>query len=302
MHVRAIMGFGLGALLLAALGCGGEVTIDHQVPAAVPIPQSARPLGAGEVSIRDAEGTNTKDLSARAKKELAAALAEINDPNAGAPAGRVDAAFHVTITDKRGERTVRRGRPDGEMRTVTLPTLVRTVDVRVELPVRAADGEEIVTLSVVRSYDSRRDPRVWGELALGRAADPNRVPSRETILRELLTDCVHRGADLLRRGRVSATVPLKYTFHSAGQRGLEAIKRGRYRKAAELFANALRESPGDAALIYNRAVACEADGRLRVALMGYRKAIQAGSDEHALTGARRVETVIRHREGALPSD
>jgi hypothetical protein len=295
--MRVIVGLGLCATLLAVIGCGGDVTIDHTLPAAAPVPDATRPLATGEVSIR---GSDVEGLPAVAKRELSAALNDLRAPNAGAPAAQVHAEIHVDVTDQRGSRTVRRGRPDGNMPTVTLPTLVRKVDVRAELPVRQND-RTVVTLSVRRSYDSRRDPRVWGDLALGRPADPNRVPSREVILRELVTDCMRSGADLLRPGRVTATVPLKHTFHSVGRRGLKALRAGEYTVAVRLLSDALDEAPTDRALLYNHAVACEA-GQLQRALMGYRKVLEDGHDEHALDGAKRVQLVIRHRKDALPDD
>lgn len=300
MQMRTIVGLVLVAAVIGLVGCAGEVEITHTLPSAVPLEKGVRPLSPGRVSIT---GADEAELSSMVRKTLGEQLKRINPPDANTRGGVVDAEIDVTVTDTRGTRTVRRGRPDGEMKTVTLPTLVRKVDLRAEFPVRRRAGSEpIVTLSVMRSYDSRRDPRVWGELALGRAADPNRVPSRRTIVRELLADSVRRGVDLLRQGRIAATVPLKPTWNAIGQRGLDAMKQGEYTTASRLFADALDDNPTDGALLYNHAVACEASGQLHRALTGYRKVLQARHDEHARAGAKRVATVIDHRESALPGD
>ncbi len=299
MQKRTVVGWILIAAGIGLVGCAGEVDITHTLPSAVPLPDGLRPLSAGRVSVT---GADEAEFAPMVRETLSEQLKRIDRMDANAQAGLVDVEIDVTVTDTRGTRTVRRGRPDGEMKTVTLPTLVRKVDVRAEFPVRYRrnGGEPIVTLSVMRSYDSRRDPRVWGELALGRAADPNRVPSGRTVLRELLADSVRRGVDLLRQGRIAATVPLKPTWNPIGQRGLDAMKEGEYTKASRLFANALKDDPTDVSLLFDHAVACEADGQLSRALMGYRKVLQAGDDEHALAGAKRVQTVIDHRENALP--
>lgn len=299
MQMRTVVGWVLLAAAIGLVGCAGEVEVTHTLPSAVPLPEGVRPLSVGRVSIA---GADEAELSPVVREALSEQLKRINSFDANAQAGVVDAAIDVTVTDTRGSRTVRRGRPDGEMKTVALPTLVRKVDVRAEFPVRhrSSESEPIVTLSVMRSYDSRRDPRVWGELAVGRAADPNRVPPRQTVLRELLADSVRHGVDLLRQGQIAATVPLKPTWNAIGQRGLDAMKQGEYTTASRLFADALDDSPTDATLLFNHAVACEAGGQLQRALMGYRKVLQAGDDEHALAGAKRVQTVIAHRENALP--
>ena len=300
MQMRTVVGWVLLAAAIGLVGCAGEVEITHTLPSAVPLPEGVRPLSAGRVSVT---GADEAEFAPMVREALSEQLKRIDRMDANAHAGVVDAEIDVTVTDTLGSRTVRRGRPDGEMKMVTLPTLVRKVDVRAEFPVRYRrnGGDPIVTLSVMRSYDSRRDPRVWGELALGRAADPNRVPSRQTILRELLADSVRRGVDLLRQGQIAATVPLKPTWNPIGQRGLDAMKQGEYTTASRLFADALDDNPTDVTLLFNHAVACEAGGQFQRALMGYRKVLQAGDDETALAGAKRVQTVIDHRENALPS-
>lgn len=298
MQVRNVVRSVVFAAACWTVGCAGSVQVSHSLPAAVPVPDSLRPLQAGEVTIHGVDANGLRRLVGRT---LIEELSRINRSDSNGQVGRLAGEFHVTVRDQRGTRQVRRGRPRDSMEKVTLDTLVRTVDIRAEFPVLDPSGQTVVTLSVQREYDSRRDPRVRGQLGLGRSDDPQRVPETETILRELLVECTRRGVDLVRRPVVRAAVPLRDTFNGMGRKGLDAMRKGRHAKAARLFGDALAEHPRDAALLYNRAVACEAIGELDVALRGYRKVLAEEPDnKEARAGTERVTLVLTHRASAQP--
>ncbi len=233
------------ALLAAGLvGCEPpSVAIDHVLPAALPIPDSARPLRAGQFQV-------TGDAGGGYAEHLAAALNQrLGDANAPAGGGgAVDGTIEVDVADETGNRTIRRVSAAGESVTAEVPTLVRTASVRVVFAPRGPGGQALPMAEVRRSYSSAGDAAVRGPLGFKRADDPARVPPASEIVRGLLDDCADAFVRMTTPARSTVTMPLRPGGADTSARpesvdahynaAVAAEAAGRYEEARRLYLRA----------------------------------------------------------------
>lgn len=287
----------LSGFLSAALaaGCAAPVvTVRHKLPAAVVIPGHDARMRVKGFSVKTGPKDAFADFAAgRLKQRLGESAGAGNAAN---PEALVRGDIHVTVRDAKATRRVRgRDGKTGDLTSHEVPTLIRTVKVRVDFVVtRASNGEELVTIETRRSYRSTADPRVRGELGLLRPDDPTHVPASETIVRELLAECIETFCAMIAPLEVVEQIPLRNAL--TGGEGFQAVRAGDWEAASRHFETAVAAAPSDVALVFNLAVTAEAAGKLQVALENYRavQKLTDGQDRPAATGARRVERVI-HR-------
>jgi hypothetical protein len=301
------------ALCLVA-GCAPELTVRHVMPAGLPLPPEIALMNAGTFTVRAEPKGDFAALASFAQETLAKRLADVSlrsaAPREGAEitpdrCATVGGTIHVSWQDQRGRRVVRRrGGEAGELKKVELPSLIREVDVRVEFAVRrASGGEALGAAEVRRSYNSAADPRVRGELGLGRADDPSRVPAADDVLKELMSDCIEAFCRLAQPVEVTARLALRGVSGQSAEAGLKAARDGQYPQAAAHFAEALRAKPEETDLHFNLAATAEVGGDLETALKHYEQArgtkppdAEAKPDAEAEAGALRVGRVLAARK------
>ena len=294
--VQFILFSGFLSAALAA-GCAAPVvTVRHKLPAAVVIPGHGAGMRVKGFSVKTGPKGAYADFAAGLLKRRLAESAGAG--NAANPGVLVRGDIHVTLRDVKATRRVRgRDGKGGDLTSREVPTLIRTGKVRVNFVVtRAPDGEELVTIETRRSYRSTADPRVRGELGLLRPDDPTHVPASETIVRELLVECIESFCAMIAPLEVVEQVPLRNTL--TGGEGFRAVRVGDMDAASRHFGTAAAAAPSNVALLFNLAVTAEAAGKLQVAFENY-SAVQKltnGQDRLAATGAQRVGRVI-HRLG-----
>ena len=286
--------------LLAAAGCAPPaVQVSHTIPAGLPLPAEVTAVAAGTFEVRS---NAPADLAEMMQRRLGAKLPSLRLDGAGAAPGRaapgqvarVGGRIEADLRDVRGVRTVRRADASGQLADVSLPSLVRRIDMRVDFVVwhgRRRCG----AVEVRRSYDSAADPRVRGVLGLDRGDEPDRVPAPAVIAGEMLDECIRVLLRTVEPLRVTATVSLRPAGGAEAREAMRLIERGRYGEAMEHFRAALAKSPGSAALHFDLAAAAEAAGKLDTALEEYRAAAAAapgGNDAVAAECADRVRRVI----------
>lgn len=280
-------------------GCGGPVvTVRHTLPAAVPLPADVETVRVRKFAVHAADtGKVVALLTESLQKRLSRRWAIDGDARARARAVDVGGTITLETKDVKGTRAVRRW--EGETRewhAVQVPTLVRSATATVEFAVSRPGAEDrLFTIETRRSYTSPEDPRVRGELGLGRPDDPARVPPMDQILRVLLGRCADSLVEMISPREVTADVPMRGTWNSAGSAGLKAAAEGDFADAARHLQAAVASDPRDVNLLFDLAVACEAAGRLEDALKHYRVIIERtkGQDAIAAEAAKRVERVLK---------
>jgi len=282
--------------LAVLVGCQAPVvTIVHILPAAVPLEVEVTQLQVGALAVHG--GPDEDEMSAFMAERLRQRLAEAGNPS-GPPGPEVQGTFDVQIADKESDRPIRRwDLVSKQIQTETVPSLVRMVDVKGVFAVPGS-GEQPVPLAgieVRRSYDSRNDPAVWGDLGLDRPDDPSGVPAADEVIRELLGECVDEFFEMIRPLEVRVDVALRPVGGRDAKAGMVAVEQGDYAEALACFLAEARRREDDAALLFDVAVAAEASGQLQTAMEYYGAAAEAaaGRDELALEGAQRVERVIK---------
>jgi len=289
----------VGIFAAAMLLCGGcaapEVAIEHRLPAAVP-------LGVDAFTVTAAKVTGlTDDADALAALAITRSLAEA-DLLAGAtpsgPVAQIAANFTVTTDERRSHRSVREWNAEAEsVQPRQADSLVRIVNVSAAFTISRPDHEP-VTVQVDRTYDSRSDPNVWGEMGLERPDDPRRVPTATDISADLIGQCAERLAAMLRPLPVRVVVPVRPVGGQEGSAGLAAAADGRFDEALEQFRLAVAERPQDRDLLFDAAVAAEAAGELHDSLGYYQQVVDlsGGEDLVANEGAQRVQRIIERFE------
>lgn len=294
---ETLMLLGIVAVVLAGAGCEAPVvTIEHALPAAVPIDEAAN-FPAGPVT---ATGDVDTDLSAFATEALrerlddAALLPAVDQSWLGPEAG---GAIVVTVEDTLAKRQLRHWNPQtDDTREQTVESLIRRVDVAAAFTLTtsgSADGPVVIEIN--RAYDSRGDPQTWGELGLRRPDDPAQVPAAEEITRGLVVQCVDGFVEMIRPLSIRVDVPMRYAGPKAA---LDAAGEGRFGDALTSFREALNERPDDVNLLFNAAVAAEAADDLPAALASYQQIVELtdGDDAEAVDGVERIGLVIDHRQ------
>ena len=287
-------------------GCGGPVlTLRHTLPAAVPLPAGVEMVRVRKFAVHPADtGEVAALLTESLQKRLSRHWAIDGDARAQARAVDVGGTIALETKDVKGTRTVRRW--DGESREWLprqVPTLVRSATATVEFAVFGPGAKDrLFTIETRRSYTSPEDPRVRGELGLERPDDPVRVPPMDQILRVLLGQCADSLVEMISPREVTADVPMRGTWNSAGSAGLKAAAEGDFAAAIRHLQAAVASDPKDVNLVFDLAVACEAAGRLEDALTHYKAVVERtkGQDSVAAEGAKRVERVLK-RLGKRPA-
>jgi len=287
-------------------GCGGPVlTLRHTLPAAVPLPAGVEMVRVRKFAVHPADtGEVAALLTESLQKRLSRHWAIDGDARAQARAVDVGGTIALETKDVKGTRTVRRW--DGESREwlpSQVPTLVRSATATVEFAVFGPGAKDrLFTIETRRSYTSPEDPRVRGELGLERPDDPVRVPPMDQILRVLLGQCADSLVEMISPREVTADVPMRGTWNSAGSAGLKAAAEGDFAAAIRHLQAAVASDPKDVNLVFDLAVACEAAGRLEDALTHYKAVVERtkGQDSVAAEGAKRVERVLK-RLGKRPA-
>ena len=284
----------LAILILAAgaiLGSGcqkAELTVTHILPAAVPLPPGGASVGsftAANESTGDYPAMITRMLGER----LAAALGEAD----ATPASKVSGTVTIEITDVRGQRNIQRW--DGAtkaMAFVEIATLDRTVSANVDFVVRdGKTGEHLAGVEQVKTYRSAIDPRVRGELGLLRPDDPERIPAVETIVEELLSECVDGFCGMVAPVKAIQTIPLRSAWRLSA--GVRAVKAGQLASAEWKFLSVIADRPEDGDALFNLGAVLEARGKLAAAAEAYGKAaaLNNGADAEAKAAAKRVRLV-----------
>jgi len=291
----------LAALILAAcsVGCTAPVvTITHHFGSAVPIPPHAD-LRPGVFTLNCPDPLDLSDfirqtLTDCAVRRPAASTHEPVAPPSPTLAVTVSGTIDVDINEESGSRPVRRrDRETGQLTSVRVPFLVRQISLDADIVVTPADNAPAVTVEIRRSYDSRQDPRVRGDLGLARADNPDTVPASAIVIRELLAECLWDFCDMLQPIDFTVEAALRPSLDGMARAGLKAADKHNLTTAAARFADAHRRRPKDADILYNLAVTTEAIGRLDAAAAHYADVLKLKKQKDpqakaALTRVRRV--------------
>jgi tetratricopeptide (TPR) repeat protein len=302
---RLCLVFGVVAAAAAAGCTAPSVQIEHVLPGAVPLPPGVGRVRAGGFAVvagpRDEFARHVQRVldERLAEFRMTGQAAGEREAAAGAPAANVGGTIHVETQDKTSTRTVRRWNPAaGKTEDREAASLTRLVEVRVVFAISGGDSPKPTAVAELsRSYDSTADPRTRGELGLERVDDPRRVPPAETIVRELLSECVSAFCEMVAPVKLTAEVRLRPMI-GEGWRGLVAAGKGDLTAAAASFEAVVKAAPQSADARFNLAAALEAKGQLRQALSHYREALEQaqGKDPEAADGVRRIERVLLARE------
>ena len=135
------------------------------------------------------------------------------------------------------------------------------------------------------------DPRVRGELGLLRPDDPERIPAVETIVEELLSECVDGFCGMVAPVKATHTIPLRSAWRLNA--GVRAVKAGDLASAEAEFLSVIADRPEDGDALFNLGAVLEARGKLAPAAEAYGKAatLNNGADAEAKAAAKRVRLV-----------
>lgn len=282
--LRVIFAIGL----LGWAGCSTPtISIHHSLPRAVPPPEGVTAFRVGNVT---ATPQSDADLTAYTAETLRQSLADEVNSSEMETASKIDVHLTAEVTDNVSQRMLR---PAGGGELQALPSLVREATVSAEFHIIPPGGGEGVRCHSSAKYTSLADPRTRGELGLARADDPANVPPEETILRELVVECVEEFTGMIQPMEVRAEVPLRGSWASGAGEAIQQAGEGNYDAARAGFAQAVETHP-DATLHFNLAALCEATGKLEEAREQYRLAAEARPDDtEAAEGLRRVDNVLR---------
>ncbi len=269
------------ALGLAPAGCGGPVvTVRHQLPPDLPLPEGPKFVRLGEFTVASGPKDSFGEYAAAKLFELLRPMGECMVVKAFPKEGLnwpqldVQAALHVDAEDVKGQRAVLSPGAAATGPSVQVPTLVRKVAVRADFAVTDARTGKKLAAETRERYNSADDPRTRGATGLGRPDDPENVQPTDRIVRELLDGCVGTFARMIRPPVVEAKVPVRSTWNSQGRKGLAQLKQGNFHQALPYFQAAVEAKPKDLNLRYDLAVTAEGAGQIGTALENY-KAVQA---------------------------
>jgi len=283
-------------------GCGGPVvTVEHVFPADLPVPAGPCTWKVGPFAV--AEGPADGFARHVAGRVAGKAALLTTRPDAGVDIPplvlTVSGTVHVVTQEVKGARTIR-----GHDATATaaaarkVDSLVRTVRVRVDFvvtwpglpPGRAAAETR-------KTYSSLADPRVRGPLGLRRPDDPAGVPAVETIVNELLDECVEAFRRMVTPPVVTARVRLRTRPAGGMAKALAAAEAGSRQAARAHAQNARNAAPGRVGLVFDQAVIEEMTGDLDAALAHYREfaAKTKGGDPPTRQAIARVRRVLARR-------
>jgi hypothetical protein len=296
----SILQFTVLLIAIFFAGCSTPVAnIRHVLPAAVPISKELAKVEVKNFRVKaqgdDNFGSYVEEiLHKNLIKSLPQAKETKNLSSSKSHTLTIEGLIFIEVNDVKSTREVRNWSPKTQQfSSLEIPTLVRNVQVEVHF-VLIQDSQDSVTVELRRSYTSLGDPRVRGQLGLQRPDAPDRVPSKDTIIRELLAECTDSFCSIVEPLEVSVQIPLRSTLNSEGAAGLKAAEKGDYPSAVKHFAAATEKEPNDINLVFNLAVSAEAAGNLELALENYTKILTnpKNQDQIAQDGAKRVRRVL----------
>ncbi|MBL7139838.1 MAG: hypothetical protein ISS74_02925 [Planctomycetes bacterium] len=288
-------------LLAGCAGCSAPVlSVRHALPAALPMPAGTEAVRVGRFSVTPAgEQAAAAVLVDALRERLSAHWTVVGDGPAPAKAAEIAGDIRVVTDDARGTRPIRRyDQATGTWVSGEAPTLVRTASVHVTFRVaRPGSGGPAFTAETDRAYRSTDDPRVRGELGLGRPDSPDRVPPAEGVVRELLAACAAEFAGMVAPQAVTAEIKTRASLNGTANKALKAIGEGNL-EAGMILDALLEQHPDDINLRFNLAAVLEAAGDLDAALAQYKAVVErsGGKDAEAAAAADRVARVLARRK------
>ncbi len=285
--VRVVGAFAVIALTAVSAFAAPKVYVAAGTPAQVKLPETLKRIAVVEFTAKDAPSQPYAGIAAsRLNSELASApdkpfqlldrthlkgvLAEqdlgasgVTDSESAIKAGKmlnVDAiifgSVHAEkseeIVDKPGNAIVSRVSPVGGGGSMSVRRSA-LVNVTFNM-VHPETGEQLVTRSISRSYDSEAAPKAGGAAGLLKKALGGRgaTPSGEAIVNDLIEECVAEFAGLI----VTHYDVYEYTLAtSRGTRtGNTFAEGGDFKTAAQQLKAAMAADPKDAAAVFNLAI------------------------------------------------
>ncbi len=300
-HLSSLLLFAMSFL---AVGCGGPVlSIRHVLPPDLPAPYSAQAITVGRFTAASGPENSYADKTAEALKErLVRRIREGKSTGLGTSRTGpviVTGEVHVETKDMKGTRTIRRRSSDASvMASHEVETLIRTAVVRVDFIItRKSDNVRLGAAEARQAYSSLTDPRVRGDLGLGRPDDPSAVPKAGTIVHELLGKCVDTFCRMITPPVVVAEVQLRGTLQDDGQKALAAAEAKDCKPALVHARAAVRAEPNNVNLLFNLAAIAESCGELKTALNHYEEVVKrtGGRDRQAGEAVVRLRRVIARK-------
>ncbi len=302
----------LGPLALLA-GCEKPpaLEITHRLPAPLAVDWEhhlSTPPPPFIVHVEGAYTGNQQELAERLARSAAVAPPACGDTGlrasqAESRPARFGGEAWLTVTDEQGERVVRVGDPAQAFQTVSLPTLVRTIDLRVDYHIRTLEGTAAV-VEVQRSYNSTSDPRVRGELALVRPGDPAAIPPASEVVPGLIEQAGAILHDMVLPVPLPVTIALRSVAGEPGNTALRYVRESRLPDALNAFARAAQQSPDNGAVWFNLAALREASGDVEPALDAYSRAAEllGEQDDPAASAVARLQRVTARWTAACRTD
>lgn len=287
---------------LVCLGCQPpSVPVRHDMGTPVPLPEGTTSF---EVTRFDVKGDPSEGVGSYTADTLAGCLsaAWVVQPGGLQVGGTVT----VETESTRGTRMVRRGVPGKDpLHVMELPSLKLSATVTVRfVAARPGSPEPWVITEMTREYKSTDDPRVRGELALGRPDDPERVPPAEQVVRELIDQCIESYCSMLKPLIIDKQVQLRDPGAFGGGGGVfEAVREGELYKAQRLLSEAVADHPDSPELHFNLGAVSESVGDLETARTHFNRAAELTRRQDAgmVEAADRVRQVLAVRAVTYPT-
>lgn len=294
---------------LIAVGCGGPVlSVRHVLPGDLPAPYDAQAVTVGRfTAVSGHEDSYADKVAEMLKDRLGRRIQENKSAGLGTSLTGpviVTGEIHVETKDRKGTRTIRRRslEDSSALTSHEVETLIRTAAVRVDFVItRKRDNVRLGAAETRQAYNSLTDPRVRGDLGLGRPDDPAGVPEAGTIVNALLGKCVDTFCRMITPPVVVAEVQLRGTLQADGQKALAAAEARDCKSALAHALAAVRAEPNNVNLLFNLAAIAESCGKLKIALLHYEEVVKrtGGRDRPAGEASVRVRRVMSRTDGTF---
>ncbi len=273
-------------VVLLAAGCQpAQVDITHTYPSALPLPP-VRQATVGKFQVAKGQPARWSDAL---RQKLTARIAaagygrETRGQDAHATATQatsqpIEIALSGRLSIKpesvEGKREILQVASDGRLSSQQVPTLVRTVTVRLDADIAAPGappGTAPGRVQVSRRYSSLEDPRALKPGGLGRIDDPANVPGEEAIIDELLGQCADELAAICLPLTQRVTVMLQPTAGAGKAAAL--MRQGHKDEAVRVMRDELARRKDAPDVLFNCATVEEAAGELAAARKHYEAAL-----------------------------
>jgi len=292
-------------------GCLAPVVeLNHYIPGAVPVPADTRNILVDRFEHHGHHAAGETDfLQTVLREKISQIFPHYPQTHQHAIADnpfdnvlKITGSLTITAQDQRSTRTIRLWNPDSKLpEPREVRSLVRRISVAVAFTLSRADtGREIVTAETLRRYDSVADPRARGHLALERPDDPELVPDADTVIKELLAECVDDFGRMIRPAAIYARHRLKDGRGPLAAEALRAARTGDLQTAQNLFAEAIKADPTDRNILFNLAVLSEANGRYERAYRYYEQLCRQTGDSRLQEDLKRLRQVILNQPEQPP--